>query len=53
MASVIHFISNDFNSSFVVAETACKRGWRDIEEFTSEDYIKDVTCKQCLNKLNL
>jgi predicted N-acyltransferase len=47
MKHKIHYIGNNQNSSFIIAETLCGRHWGDVEEFTS--IPKEVTCKSCLN----
>ena len=42
MGKAIHFISNDFNSKFIIAETLCGIDWESVGEFTNEDYASDV-----------
>jgi hypothetical protein len=42
---IIHYIGKEFSSSFIIAKTLCGKGWRDVEETTSESDI--VTCKKC------
>jgi hypothetical protein len=51
MGKVIHFIGDEWNSKFIIAETLCGRYWKDIDEWTSDKYKEDVTCKKCLKKL--
>lgn len=51
MGKVIHFIGDEWNSKFIIAETLCGRYWKDINEWTSDKYKEDVTCKKCLKKL--
>lgn len=46
--ATIHYIGPEQNSSFIVAKTTCGRGWRDVEEFSSEEQY--VTCKKCAKK---
>jgi hypothetical protein len=48
--NIIHYISIEFNNSFIIAKTYCCKHWEDINEFTG---IKEcVTCKKCLNEIN-
>jgi hypothetical protein len=45
----IHYIGNEWNSKFIIAETLCGIYWDDCEEYTSEK--ERVSCKKCLKKL--
>ena len=49
MGKVIHYIGEEWSSKFIVAETLCKRGWDEVDEFTSDK--KYVSCKTCLKKI--
>lgn len=47
MEKKIHYISDKWNSKFIIAKTECEKHWQDINEFTA---IKElVTCKKCKN----
>jgi len=48
--SKIHYIGDEWNSKFIIAETKCGKHWQDVADFTHHKGL--VTYKKCLNKIN-
>jgi len=49
MANTIHYIHDNWGSSFIIATTSCGRDWGEVNEHTSQK--QHVTCKKCLKSL--
>jgi len=48
--SKIHYIGDEWNSKFIIAETKCGKHWQDVADFTHHKGL--VTCDKCLHKIN-
>jgi hypothetical protein len=51
MGNLIHFISNSWDSKFIIAKTGCGRHYQSVDEYTNEDYIDLINCKKCLKTI--
>ena len=50
MNKVVHYISAEWDSKYIIAITKCGKNWEDVDDSSS---IKEVvTCKNCLKKIN-